>query len=458
MHRPGKNRGQRHCLADESGQVLILTALCMVVLVGMLGLSVDVGMLRYQKRQLQNAADAAALAGALELTACGSTQNCAALQAAAQAALKENGLTGSTLLTNCAKSNAPTLLLTVNNSPCALSGDPNSGNGSFVEVIVSAPVSTAFARIFGLQHVLVSAHAEAALNPGAPCIYALEPSNSNTLQLNTNTLVNAMCGIVVESSSSNALQCNSAQLTANHISVVGGVQQNNCFFSVQPKTGASVPSPADPLASLPLPSTPSCGSSTGPIYYGSNGTVNVNSGQSVTLYPNFAYCGGININNGANVTFMPGTYVLGSGSQSGGLMIQDQATVTGSGVTFYNYGSSGNITFNNSNSSGGVNLIAPTSGTYAGILIYQNSRNNNMATIQGAPQWNTVLEGGFYFPSASVQFNYNGNSRYNFLVARQIQFVSLSSVNAGHSTFPADYSSLANGSPLGGSASASIFQ
>ena len=458
MRKPDNNKGRLTFLADESGQVLILTALCMVVLVGMLGLSVDVGILRYQKRQLQNAADAAALAGALELAACGSTHNCAVMQAAAQDALKENGFTGSTLLTNCAKSTANTLLLTVNDPPCALSGDPNSGSSSFVEVIVSAPVSTVFARIFGLQQVIVSARSEASRNPGAPCIYALDPSSSNTLQLNTNTVVNAACGMVVESNSTAALQCSSAQLSASSVSVVGGMQQSSCVFSVQPKTGATMPNPADPLTSLPLPSTPACGTSTGPVYHGSNGTVNVSSGQSATLYPDFAYCGGININNGASVTFMPGIYVLGSSSQSGGLMIQDQATVSGSGVTFYNYGTAGNITFNNSTSSGNVNLSAPTSGTYAGILIYQNSRNNNMATIQGTPQCNTVLEGGFYFPSATVQFAYNGNSRYNFLVARQIQFVSLNSTNAGRSTFPGDYSGLANGSPLGGSGSASLFQ
>ncbi len=54
-------------LSDDSGQVVILAAVCMVVLIAFIGLSVDVGHLRYAKRQLQAAADAAALAAAMEV-------------------------------------------------------------------------------------------------------------------------------------------------------------------------------------------------------------------------------------------------------------------------------------------------------------------------------------------------------------------------------------------------------
>ena len=52
---------------DDRGQALILVALSMVVLIGVAALSVDYGYLAWQKRDLQNAADAAALAAAWEL-------------------------------------------------------------------------------------------------------------------------------------------------------------------------------------------------------------------------------------------------------------------------------------------------------------------------------------------------------------------------------------------------------
>jgi Flp pilus assembly protein TadG len=52
---------------NESGTVAIITAILMVVLLGFLALAVDVGHLATVKNELQNAADAAALAGARAL-------------------------------------------------------------------------------------------------------------------------------------------------------------------------------------------------------------------------------------------------------------------------------------------------------------------------------------------------------------------------------------------------------
>ncbi len=52
--------------ADE-GQALVLGALALVVLMLMGGLGVEVGFLRYQKLQMQKAADAGAIAGASAL-------------------------------------------------------------------------------------------------------------------------------------------------------------------------------------------------------------------------------------------------------------------------------------------------------------------------------------------------------------------------------------------------------
>jgi len=51
----------------ESGQALILAAAAMVVVLGMAAMAIDVGMFLHERRELQNAADAAALAGAQDL-------------------------------------------------------------------------------------------------------------------------------------------------------------------------------------------------------------------------------------------------------------------------------------------------------------------------------------------------------------------------------------------------------
>src|SRR5215467_7473270 len=71
----------------EAGQALILTAVGLVVLLGFTGLGVDMGVLRYQKRLQQTAADAAAIAGATNLTPY------TGVQAGAQGASASNNFT-----------------------------------------------------------------------------------------------------------------------------------------------------------------------------------------------------------------------------------------------------------------------------------------------------------------------------------------------------------------------------
>ena len=51
----------------EDGQMLILFVLALGVLMGMVAMTVDVGLILHERRSLQNAADAAALAGVQEL-------------------------------------------------------------------------------------------------------------------------------------------------------------------------------------------------------------------------------------------------------------------------------------------------------------------------------------------------------------------------------------------------------
>ena len=60
---------------SHRGQMLIIVAAAMVALIGILGLAIDLGYTFAQKRTVQNAADAGALAGAQELTTWSSTNN-----------------------------------------------------------------------------------------------------------------------------------------------------------------------------------------------------------------------------------------------------------------------------------------------------------------------------------------------------------------------------------------------
>ena len=57
----------RRAASDESGQVLVMTAIAMTLMIIMVGLVVDVGHAMLVQRQLQAGVDAAALAGAQHL-------------------------------------------------------------------------------------------------------------------------------------------------------------------------------------------------------------------------------------------------------------------------------------------------------------------------------------------------------------------------------------------------------
>lgn len=53
---------------EESGQSLVMAALALVALLGMAALVIDVGYMQFQRRSLQNAADAASLAAVMAIT------------------------------------------------------------------------------------------------------------------------------------------------------------------------------------------------------------------------------------------------------------------------------------------------------------------------------------------------------------------------------------------------------
>jgi hypothetical protein len=298
-----------------------------------------------------------------------------------------------------------------------------------------------------------------AMRSGNPnCIYALDPNGGNAITVDALATLSANCGVVDESSASNAFSCNLlAGVHATNLKITGGLQSFLCNSTPTPHTGVPVPSPADPLAYLPKPALPSCGNSFFSPYHGSPGPLTVIG--SAVLYPDQAYCGGITLLPLASVTFMPGTYVIKSGgflNLFGGLSIDLGATATGNGVTFYNYGPTGGVNFVAASLTlGTIKLTAPTTGTYAGVLFFQDPGNTTPDVILASSSLNSTLEGAYYFPSSTVTCAVTGFSKYNILVAKDIDFAALSFGigTLNHTTFSNDYSSLPNGSPLAGGGS-----
>lgn len=351
-------------------------AICLACCCGLLGLSVDTGLMFRAKQMLQTAADCGALAGAAELSFGGSA-------AAAKGASALNGMTDGL--------NGVTV--TVNTPP--LHG-AYTGVANYVEVIVTQSVPTYFMKIFQINSMNVSARSVGGLRPSAACIYTLDATSTDVSLTGNGSLSIPNCGLIVNSTSSNAVTLSgNATLTAQSIAIVGGASSSSPgALSPAPVTGVAPVS--DPLAYLSAPS-----------YNSSACLPNPSPSGMVTLGPSTAggtICyNGLTLSGQAAVTLNPGVYVInGSFSTSG------QSSITGNGVTIYLPAPSGQLSL-----SGGsvVKLTAPTSGPYSGILLYEDRSNTNGMSVSGGA--GSVLTGIFYAPKARVTFTGNGGGRYN---------------------------------------------
>ena len=407
---------------DESGQTIVLAAVCMILLVGMLGLSIDAGVLRYQKRQMQNLADASALAAALELSACAGTSDCSAMQTAAKAALTENGCTAS-LLTKCATRSGTKLELTMNNPPCALSSDPNTGSSSYVETIVSEPVSTVFAKTLGVSTVSVLARAEAMIPP-TPCVYFLSLHSTQPSLSAGNQTIQTTCPYYLGLSydfTGGATSSGSPYLIAGSSSSSTG--------TVSPTPSFNVTAQADPLSTLSAPA--GANTCTYTNYPTVTGAASLKAGT---------YCGGLTINTSSTVSLASGTYII-----LGALSINGP-TLTGSGVTFYvsqngtySYGAS---TIANVNAT----LSAPTSGSLQGILYFSDPSLPTGKAGLTLTNWNpgTRLDGILYLPGQELtasNVTLEGNNYFGIVV----DYCSMNNTAFEPSN---DYTSLAAGTPF----------
>ena len=107
--------------------------------------------------------------------------------------------------------------------------------------------------------------------------------------------------------------------------------------------------------------------------------LNIPDNITITLQPG-EYIGGIKIGNDDNVTLAPGIYYI-----KGGGFAVGQSTVTGTGVLIYNawQGSGDAININGGN----VTLSATTSGTWAGVTIFQARVNFATGQTTGVLTW-----------------------------------------------------------------------
>jgi len=398
--------GKRH---GEQGQIMPMMAIALIAIVSVIAVAADMGYFFDYRRRMQTGADGAAMAGAEQLRR---DTNDAQVQPAAFSAAASNGFTNGASGTQ----------VVINHPP---SSGLYAGNDRFVEAIISQPRPTIFMGILGFNSASVGTRAVAGSLDSPNCIYALNPTANHAFNTTGSAAVNAACGVVVDSSSGSAMNSSgSAGVTATSIAVTGNTA--GCCFSPTPTTG--VPPEPDPLAGRAAPTVGSCD------YF------NWNKSGTLTLTPG-VYCNGITISGGtSNMTFMPGTYIL----NGGGISVSGGGTINGTGVTFYNTGSS-SYGYKPVSITGGTvgSLSAPTSGSMEGMLFFQDRSITSGSTNAITGGSTLSLDGAIYFPTTPLTFTggSSGSTGCSILVASTISFTGPSSLSAGCTDF-------ANGSPI----------
>jgi Putative Flp pilus-assembly TadE/G-like len=395
------------------GFVLITMVISAAALLVCIGLGIDAAYLQLMKTRMQTAADAAAVGGVQQIK-----QNGAA--GAATAAKGDSALNG---FTDGQKS----VTVSVNNPPAA---GYYTSDATAVEVRISQNVGTLFMRVVGITSISVTARSVARQGASPDCVYALDPSASNAISISGGANLAVNCGVIIDSNNTLALNASGgAHVTTTGISIVGGYQvSGGAVLSPTPATHVSPES--DPLSYLTPPSAGYCTQN------------NWSASGGVKAIAQGVYCGGINISGGATVTMSSGTYIL----LGGGINVSGGSHLTGSGVTFYNTAGPG-FPYGAVNFSGGttLNLSAPTTGSLAGILFFQDRSisSPSPSTISGGAS--AVFDGALYFPTSALSYSGGAASDYTIIVSKTISF-------SGGSTLNSNYSSLPGGSPVKGSA------
>jgi hypothetical protein len=446
---------------DESGQVLVLTVLCMTILTGFLALAIDVGLLFRASRNMQIAADAAVIAGALDYKY---NNSATSAQAAAVAAAAANGVTATG---TCPISDMTKNYVCINIPPTY---GPNAGSAGYVEALISQPNQTIFMGMIRHSGLMdVGARAVAGSGAGAGCLWALAKSGKDVSLTGSGSITAQNCNIYDDSSASNALTLTgSGSITAKSIGIVGNFSKtgSGSLNPNPPTTGIAVA--ADPLSSLSAPTitggtctgtSAACNPSntgsgnlavsagtytsisntgSGKVTLGAGNYVitgdlkNTGSGSLILGAGNYSIGGNFNSTGSSSITLGAGLYTIG-----GNLNLTGSGSLTGVGVSFYTQGSTA-VT-----GSGNMDLAAPTSGAENGILFFQSRTDSSAMSLTGSG--GDVMQGIVYAPDAALTLTGSGS----FSASLDVIVDSLSVTGSGSIT-DTNYAVVTNtNSPLG---------
>ena len=401
---------------DKRGNTIIIVAAAMPLLIGSAGLATDTIQWSLWKRQLQRAADSAAIAGVYERS--GSTGSTTGVPAAVTKDLSLNQHTNITL-----EAGYP-----------AVTYPADSGtNKNQVKVVLAVKRPLAFSSMFMTNAPLIKTTAQAATigTPGEFCVLSLQNNSKTGIQATGNATINMDCGMMTNSTSTNsAAGQGSSSVTATTLAAAGGIQQSSNWQvgSYQPYS----PALDDPYADL----TPSgadfdkCPSSPP--------SLSVNNSNIGLVVRGGACYSSLSIGSNRTLTLKDGIYIISGGNVD----IQGTLDLTNATIILTNKtaGAGQSVGSFNMNASGQLNATAPTDGKWAGMAIYQDRR-----AVDDAPTGNITgsspnkingnstnkVRGVIYFPNQQLTYNGGGTGTATCtqFVAKRIYWSGSSGLN-----------------------------
>lgn len=428
----------------RSGQAALMVTLCLPVSMGMLGLVVDVGWSYWRTEACRTAAEAAAMAAALQAKdnysgtsfSCGTQVACTSTSTTyVTCPSSPSSPASDNLQTGClyAKQNGFTYGGNSNRQnvryAAGTTGSPITTNSPdyWVRFVVAERIPTLFSAVLGQPWMNVSARSTAGVyKPAGACVYALGTQAATGISLGGGATVSAGCGVWDNSTNtSGSLSCsNNTTLSGGTAGITLGGASGCPQATPTPTTNQ--PAATDPFANVQTPPDMNRCDSTG---------IDQNSHITMPADGVFEVCnGGMSMNANKTLTLPAGLYYLKNGTIS-----WQNGTVNGTGVTIYLAGPSVSGISINGNVS--VNLSAPTSGPYDGLVIYQN-RNLTSPPSHSMNGGSTMLfQGTIYLPGSYVSYSGGNGTNITALVANQINFT-------GNSTFGTDTTGSLTGLPI----------
>lgn len=354
---------------DRRGNALVIAAAAMPLVVGAAGLGTDTIQWVVWKRQLQRAADSAAIAG---VYARAQSQD---LDGAVSTDLDKNNHVWVALLAGY---------------PAVSTPSDTSTRTMTTKVDLAVRQKLGFSSLFLSTPPTIRVSATAAMMPdGNYCVVALQPTADPGIIIGGSSDVDMGCGAISNSLSATdsvKVNGNAHNFEADPVAAVGGISSPiNGAGELLPYTIAM----QDPYAgkfSTEIPPGETCTNFNHPSKTNPDGS------KKPGCYDTFSF------SNPGTTVLSPGTYYLNSTD----LSLAGQAVVIGEGVTIILTGSSpGSITMAGNSS---LQLTAPTSGDYANMVLIQaaNATAGNNNTINGDN--GTALDGAIYFPNGDLTF------------------------------------------------------